>query len=65
VIIDREEEYEIEKILNKRKFREKDRYLVGWKEYTAKEDTWKLRENLGNTQDLVDKFEEEYREGVR
>jgi len=51
--------------LNKRKFREKDRYLVGWKEYTAKEDTWKLRENLGNTQDLVDKFEEEYREGVR
>ena len=65
MIIDREEEYEIEKILNKRKFREKDRYLVGWKEYTAKEDTWKLRENLGNTQDLVDKFEEEYREGVR
>jgi len=65
VIIDREEEYEIEKILNKRKFREKDRYLVGWKGYTAKEDTWELRENLGNTQDLVDKFEEEYREGVR
>ena len=28
VIIDREEEYKIEKILNKRKFREKDRYLV-------------------------------------
>ena len=28
VIIEREEEYEIEKILNKRKFREKDRYLV-------------------------------------
>jgi len=28
VIIDREEEYEIEKILNKRKFRGKDRYLV-------------------------------------
>jgi len=28
VIIKGEEEYEVEKILNKRKFREKDRYLV-------------------------------------
>jgi len=39
VIINKEEEYKIEKILNKRKFREKDRYLVQWKEYTAEEDT--------------------------
>ena len=28
VIIKEEEEYKVEKILNKRKFREKDRYLV-------------------------------------
>ena len=28
VIIEREEEYEVEKILNKKKFRRKDRYLV-------------------------------------
>ena len=28
VVIKEEEEYEIKKILNKRKFREKDRYLV-------------------------------------
>jgi len=28
VIIDGEEEYKVEKILNKRKFREKNRYLV-------------------------------------
>jgi len=65
VIINEKKEYEVEKILNKRKFREKNRYLVQWKEYTAEEDTWELRENLGNAQDLVDKFEEEYREGVR
>ena len=65
VIINRKKEYEVEKILNKRKFRGKDRYLVQQKGYTVKEDTWKLRENLGNTQDLVDKFEEEYREGIR
>ena len=28
VIIKREEEYKVEKILNKRKFRERDRYLI-------------------------------------
>jgi len=28
VIIEEKEEYEVEKILNKRKFRGKDRYLV-------------------------------------
>ena len=65
VIINEKEEYEIEKILNKGKFRGKDRYLVQQKGYTAEEDTQELRENLGNAQDLVDKFEEEYRESVR
>jgi len=38
---------------------------VQWKEYTAEKDTWELRENLGNIQDLVNKFEEEYKKGVR
>ena len=42
VIIKEEEEYKVEKILNKRKFRGKDRYLVQWKGYTAEEDTWEL-----------------------
>ena len=31
----------------------------------VKEDTWEPRENLGNIQELVDKFKEKYREGVR
>ena len=65
VIIDREEEYEVKKILNKRKLRGKDRYVVQQKGYITEEDTWEPRENLGNAQDLVDKFEEEYREGIR
>jgi len=59
------EEYEVEKILNKRKFRRKDRYLVQWKGYTTKEDIWELRENLGNARDLVEKFKKEYKEGLR
>jgi len=39
VIIKGEEEFEMEKILNKRVVREKEKFLVRWKEYTAKEDT--------------------------
>ena len=31
----------------------------------VKEDTWEPRENLGNIQELVDRFEEKYGEGVR
>ena len=42
------QEYKVEKTLNKRKFRGKDWYLVLWKGYTAEEDTWEPRENLGN-----------------
>jgi len=49
-------------ILNKRKFRGKDWYLVWWKGYTAEEDTWELKENLGNAEDLVKEFKEEYGE---
>ena len=65
VIIKGEEEYEVEKILNKRNFRGKNRYLVQWKGYTVEEDTWELRENLGNIRDLVERFEEECREESR
>ena len=64
VIIKGEGEY-VEKILNKRKFRERGRYLVQWRGYTVEENTWEPRENLGNIQELVDRFEEKYREGVR
>ena len=60
VVIERKEEYEVEKILNKKRFREKDRYLVWWKEYTAEENTWEPRENLGNAEDLVKEFEKVY-----
>ena len=65
VVIKEEEEYEVEKILNKKKFREKDRYLVQQGGYTAEENTWEPRENLQNARDLVEKFEEEYKEESR
>jgi len=31
----------------------------------VEEDTWEPRENLGNARDLVERFEEEYREESR
>ena len=65
VIIKGEEEYKVEKILNKRKFKGRNRYLVQWRGYIVEEDTWKLRENLENIQELVDRFKEEYRKETR
>ena len=60
VIIEGEEEWEVEKILNKRKIQGKDKYLVRWKGFMAEGDTWESRENLENAGDLLKEFEEEY-----
>jgi len=64
VIIEGEEEFEVEKILNKRMVRGKEKFLVRWKGYTAEEDTWESRENLENAKELVEEFEREYGEEV-
>ena len=61
VIIEGEEEWEVEHILNKRKVKGKDKYLVRWKGFTAKSDTWEGRENLKNVQEAIKEFEKEYR----
>jgi len=39
VIIEGEEEWEVERILNKRRVRGKDKYLVRWKGFTVESDT--------------------------
>jgi len=62
VIIEGEEEFEVEKILNKRVVRGKEKFLVQWKRYTAEGDTWESGENLENTKKLVEEFEREYGE---
>ena len=65
VIIKGEEEFEVEKILNKRMVRGKEKFLVRWKGYTAEEDTWENKENLENAKELVEEFEREYGEEVK
>jgi len=51
------EEWEVEKILNKRKIRGVEKYLVRWKGFTAEGDTWERRENLKNAEEALADFE--------
>jgi len=60
VVIEEEEEWEVEKIINKRRIWRRNKYLVRWKGCTAEKDTWESKENLKNASDLVEEFEKEY-----
>ena len=51
------EEWEVEKILNKKKIRGGEKYLIQWKGFTAEGDTWERRENLKNVEELIEEFE--------
>jgi len=53
------EEWEVEKILNKKTMREVVKYLIQWKGFTAEGDTWERRENLKNAEELIEEFEQE------
>jgi len=51
------EEWEVEKVLNKKKMRGVEKYLIWWKSFTAEGDTWERRENLKNVGELIKEFE--------
>jgi len=51
------EEWEVEKILNKKKIRGVEKYLIRWKGFTAEGDTWEGKENLKNAEKLIEEFE--------
>jgi len=51
------EEWEVEKILNKKKIRGVEKYLVRWKEFMAEGDTWERIENLKNAEEAIKEFE--------
>jgi len=50
-------EWEVEKILNRRKIREVEKYLVQWKGFTVEHNTWEREKDLGNTSEVVGEFE--------
>eukprot|EP00826_Nyctotherus_ovalis_P036813 TRINITY_DN3299_c0_g5_i1.p1 TRINITY_DN3299_c0_g5~~TRINITY_DN3299_c0_g5_i1.p1 ORF type:complete len:174 (-),score=41.56 TRINITY_DN3299_c0_g5_i1:44-565(-) len=52
-----DEEFEIEKILDKKIFRKQEFYKIKWKNYPEAESTWEPLENLLNVYDLVAQFE--------
>jgi len=65
VVIEGEMEYEVEKILSKRKWYGRVEYLVQWRGYTAEEDTWERKENLGNAQEVLRDYKKGYEETAR
>ncbi len=59
VKVDGEKEYEVEEILNRQERRGITKYLVKWKGYTVKENTWEGLENLKNAMEKIEEFEKE------
>ena len=63
--IEEVKEWEIEKILNKRKLRGVDKYLVHWKGFTVEYDTWEKKEDLENAREMLEEFERRINAEVR
>ena len=63
--IEEVKEQEIERILNKRKIRGVDKYLVRWKGFIVENDTWEKKEDLGNIREALEEFEEKMNVEVR
>ena len=59
-IVDGEEEYEVEEILDSRIYRKKLQYLVKWKGYGYGENTWEPAAKFDHASEVVDDFHEKY-----
>lgn len=64
LIVDGQEEYEIDRLVNKRPIRRgrgwSTQYLVRWKNCGLEEDMWLPERELGNASGLVNEYEERY-----
>jgi len=54
--VEKAKEWEVERILNKRKIRGVDKYLVRWKKFTMEHDSWEKEEDLENARELINEF---------
>ena len=59
------EEWEVEKVLNKRKIRGVVKYLVQWKGFTTKHNSWEREEDLKNAKKVVAEFKKRVNVEVR
>ena len=59
------EEWKIEKILNKRKIRVIEKYLVWWKGFTVEHNSWVKKKELGNAKAVLENFEERMEAEIR
>ena len=57
VEVDGVKEWKVEKVLNKKRIRGVEKYLIRWKGFTAEGDTWERKENLKNAEKLIEEFE--------
>ena len=55
-LVNGEEKYIVEKVLNSRMFQCKLQYLVKWEGYGVEENTWEYWDNLNNAADAVNNF---------
>ena len=55
-LVDSEEEYVVEEILNSHIFCRKLQYLVKWEGYGVEHNTWEYWDNIGNAADTVNNF---------
>ncbi|CEP07157.1 hypothetical protein [Parasitella parasitica] len=61
IIVNSNEEYEVEKVLDSRLYRNKLQYKVKWKGYDdPSEDTWEPEENLENAALAIEEFHNEF-----
>jgi hypothetical protein len=59
VVVESQEEYEVDKILDSRFYRRQLQYLVHWKGYSDRNNTWEPASNLSHAQTEVKKFHRE------
>ena len=64
MLIESDEEYEVERILDKKIISEAAHYLVKWKEYDISESTWEPKQNLKNCARTLQCFERRIEENL-
>ena len=64
VLIDGHEEYEVEKILDSRHYRKQLQYLVRWKGYGPKDDSWQPVKNLSGAKELITEFHQAHPQAI-